>query len=94
MPRFSYQAQLADLGVSMACNYTSMAMTGALAFATMAFALPLALAASARPLTPPIAGDAANDSPAPGDSSDPYSAYRSDGGHATTLVIVGTMPAA
>lgn len=88
MQSFSYQAQLADLGVSMARTYTSMAMSGAFAMASIAFAAPFVLVASTRPpaLLP------SNDGGVEPSAADPYSAYRSDGGHATTLVIMGQMP--
>lgn len=91
MQTFSYQAQLADLGVSMACTYTTMAMSGAFAVAALAFTAPFVFAASARPMHLPAAVPTA-EVPAP--ACDPYSAYRSDGGHATTLVLMGPMPQA
>lgn len=87
MQSFSYQAQLADLGVSLAFNYASLAMSGAFAVVSIAFAAPFAIAASARPLSLPVAPELLS-----AKASDPYSAYRSDGGHATTLVVMGQMP--
>jgi hypothetical protein len=88
MQSFSYQAQLADLGVSLACNCTSIAISSAFAIASMAFAVPFAFAASASPPRVPVVSEQSTEDR----GTDPYSTYRSDGGHATTLVIMGQLP--
>jgi hypothetical protein len=92
MHTFSYQAQLADLGLSLACTYTSMATSTALALTSLAFTAPFVLAASARPLQTLAEAAVKPVQVALAATVDPYSAYRSDGGHATTLVIMGQMP--
>lgn len=91
-PTLNTQAQLADLGLSIACTYANMAMSGVLAATSLAFAVPFVLGA-VRPARLQGAGAEGEPSPPSQSASDAYSAYRSDGGHATTLVLMGAWPA-
>lgn len=90
----NYHAQLADLGVSLACNFANMAMSCAAAATVAAFAVPLALAASAQASShmgaarfSPASEPAAGMEP---EAPSPYAAFRSGGGHASTAVVIGT----
>lgn len=91
MLTFSHQTQLAEIGFGLATSFAGMAMSAAFAATAVAFTLPLAFASLA-PMRTPTGAAAPLPTPAAA-AVEPYSSYRSDGGHATTLVLMLPMPA-
>jgi len=89
MPIFSQQAEFVELSLTIAYSCASMAMSSVWAAASMALVVPLAMASTARVEVVPPPPQVVPEAESPGA---PYAAYRSNGGHASTLVRMGPMP--